>query len=147
MSDIDARTDPRFDAIIARMQTDSETMTPTEVLARALADAYIVGAEDGKQERDDLRAKVAGLKRQRDLAEQDARQRLRAQLDTARYVRELEEALQSAQAYRIAKLYEQEAGISQRVLIERMQATSSARQTLFAAIEALAALAAKDVQR
>lgn len=59
--DLDVHRDPRFDAIIARMQANSEMMTPTEVLANALADAYIIGTEDGKQERDELRAQVATL--------------------------------------------------------------------------------------
>lgn len=46
------------------------------------------------QQVNELRAQVKGLERQRDLAEQDARQRLLAQLDTAQYVRGLEAALE-----------------------------------------------------
>lgn len=58
--DIDVRRDPRFDAIIAKVQVNREAcMLPSEIFATALADAYIIGTEDGKQERDELRAQLA----------------------------------------------------------------------------------------
>lgn len=86
---IDVRRDPRFDIIIASMHANSAIMTPQEVLANALADAYIVGIEDGKQERNELRAQLDHITKRID--------DIHALVPTfAQYVRVLEDAIKEA---------------------------------------------------